>query len=234
MDLTGWGVHGTVLGVLAVLAGVFTLMDHFGRSSGGWISLRGVLSVLVWIGLAVFAAVSTILVALLREVWGLVPCYLLALPFSAALWFVPNVLDNRRARRRYAVQRDELFSRFELLSWCPHPLEPGRLRLTAEIRALRDVEVRFEGAVVDGAGATHYATPKPEPVRLTAGQTARLETVFPISSDHPVAQHILQFRMPTPVGTEGEICYDEVKADLDAGEWHWRRPLPPPKRTSTS
>src|SRR5689334_14872901 len=172
MALSGWRLHGIVIGVLAGIAVVLTLMERFSKPpTGGWISLRGILSFMVWIGFGVYAVASTITFAL-REYLGIIPGYLIAVPLAVALWFVPGAYGRIKDRGRDAKAKVDLLSRFELISWSPRTPGPGRLLLRAEIRALRDLLIRFDGMGIDAARTPVAVDEKQKAVPVKAGETA--------------------------------------------------------------
>ena len=223
----GWGLHGIVLGVLVVIGIVATLIEVLSPSKGGWITLRGILSFMIWIALGLFAAASTLTFALFRHRWGVFPCYLAALPLAAAPVLVRWGLGHLSYLRSYKLEKAELVSRFDLVSWSPRSLEKGRLRVDAEIRALRNLDIHLNVLGMDANRMLVTRTPKePEAIRVTAGATARLSVDVEFPPDRPVVDYTLEFTTSVE-GQSGQTWYDEVKADETAGAWHIRRPLPP-------
>ena len=225
----GWGVHGVVMGVLVAIGLAVTVADYRSSSSGNFISLKGMLAFLAWIALGAFAVASTITFALLRHRWGAVPCYLLAVPLAAAPWLFHVAREHRSARRQDKEQAAELVARLELVSWYPRTLEPGRLRLHAEVRALRDLRVGFDGWAYDRAASAYASVEKkPEPLPLKAGQTARLELDFKFPPEHPPDTHVLQL-LTWVDDRPGVVSYEPIDRDVSDGAWSLRRPLPPPQ-----
>jgi len=226
-----WATHGIVMGVLAAIGVVFTVVDRLGASGGGF--LRGMVSVLVWIGLAIAAAVFTLTFALLSPYVGMVPSYLAALPILAAGWFVPRRLKERKWNRLCERQQVELSSRFELLSWSPETPGPGRLILRAEIRPLKDLMVRFHGEGRDGAGGFALLFEELKPVAAKAGETARFQLEIKVTPDRPMVDYELEFWTWTGNiaggASQGVISYEKIDADLQDGPSRLRRPLPPPR-----
>jgi hypothetical protein len=233
METAHWGVHGIVLAILAAVGLGVTVIDRLTPSRGGWISLRGVASLFVWIVLGSYAVASTLTFAL-RPFWGPVASYLAALPLLALAWGVFRGLERRKTRRLYERQRAEIGSRLELLSWFPDSPGPGRLRLRADIRARKDLLVRFNGMGLDAARNPVLLDDRAEPVRVKADETARLELEITITPDRPMVDHVLEFWTWTGDDEEGGpsqgvLSYERIDAELLDGPCLLRRPLPPPK-----
>lgn len=227
-----WALHGIVLAVLAAIGLAIALIDRLSPSRGGWISLRGVVSFLAWIVLGVYAVASTVTFAF-SPYWGIPASYLAALPLLAVAWGVFRALERRKHHRLYARMKADLISRLELRSWSAETPGPGRLRLRAEIRALRDLLVRFNGWGVDAAGNPALRFDPLKPVRAKAGETARLELEIAVPPDRPMVDHVLEFWTWNGGDEEGGpsqgvISYRKTDQDLQDGACHLIRPLPPP------
>jgi hypothetical protein len=235
METAPWGIHGVVLAILAGIGLAVTVIDRLTPSRGGWISLRGVASLFVWIVLGSYAVASTLTFAL-SPFWGPVAGYLAALPLLAAAWGAFRGLERCKTRRLYERQKAEIGSRLELLSWSPETPGPGRLRLRAEIRARKDLLVRFHGMGLDAARNPVLLDDRQEPVRVKADETARLELEISFTPDRPMADHVLEFWTWTGVDEEGGpsqgvLSYERVDAELQDGPCLLRRPLPPARPT---
>jgi len=227
-----WALHGIVMGVLVGLAGAFTLVDRMSPSRGGWISLRGIASFFVWIFVACYAAASSV-TFVFSPLWGPVASYLAALPLVGVGWAIYRAMDRLKERRLFARALPDLLGRFELLSWSPETPGPGRLRLQAEIRALRELRVRFHGSGLDAAGQPAQVFERPKAVSLKAGETARLVLEIPVTPDRPMVDYVLEFWTwtdgdPEDGPTQGVLSYERIGADLQDGVCLLRRPLPSP------
>jgi hypothetical protein len=232
MNSADWALHGIVLAVMAGIGLVFTLIDRLSPSRGGWISLRGVASFFVWIVLVCYAVASTLTFAL-SPYWGPVPSYLAALALLPVAWGIFRGLERRKEHRLYARMKADLISRLELLSWSAETPGPGRLRLRAEIRALRDLLVRFDGRGLDASQDSVQLYERQAPVQVKSGDTARLELEISFAPDRPLVDHVLEFWTWNGSDEEdgpsqGVISYQKIDADLQDGACHLLRPLPPP------
>ncbi len=226
-----WALHGIVLGVIAAIGAVITLIALVAPSRSSIISLGPMIAFFLWIVLLLYAAVSTVTFGLFGRSWGALASYLAAVPLSALplgyYWRGREWLENAR---RYREQKAELVTRFELLSWSRQDLEKGRLRLDSEIRALIDLHVEFGGYGTGMQAHVGTSGPKnPEKIRVTAGQTARLSAVLGYPPELPApAGQVLQFITTVAGRPEGFTLYDpKVDRDVSAGEMCVRRPLPP-------
>lgn len=231
MSSADWALHGIVLSVLAGIGGVFTVIDRLSPSRGGWISLRGVASFFVWIVLGCYAVASTVTFAL-SPYWGVAASYLAALALLPAAWGIFRGLERRKERRLYARMKADLISRLELRSWSAETPGPGRLRLTAEIRALRDLLVRFNGWGLDASRNPVMVHEKLEPVRVKADETARVELEIPVTPDRPMVDYVLEFWTWNGDDEEGGpsqgvISYHQIDGELQDGASHLLLPLPP-------
>ncbi|RPH36216.1 MAG: hypothetical protein EHM91_16290 [Planctomycetota bacterium] len=224
-----WALHGIVLGVLAAIGAVVTLIAYVAPSRGGILELGPVVAFFLWIGLGIYAVASTITFAAFRKDWGVFPCYIAALPLPAVPLLVLRGRDWFSLRRSDRKQQAELVSRFELVSWSHRITEPGRLRLDSEIRALKDLEVQFEGHGMCAAGYAVTSVPKDlKKVRVAAGGTTRLSVVLEFTPDvPPPVRPVLQFITWAEDPHDGITVYEKVDRDLGGGEWCVRRPLPP-------
>lgn len=237
MEAADWGVHGIVLGVVVGLGILITAVDLLTPSRGSWISLHGILSFLVWIFIVAFAVISTVTFGLLSPLIGVVPSYLVAFPVAGGLWWVRQTLERRKDRSRDARMKEALLARLELVSWSPETPGPGRLRLRAEIRARRDLLVRFHGSAIDAAGSYALLHEKLPPVAVKAGDTARLELEIAFTPDRPMVDYVLDFWTWTGGDAEGGpsqgvITFQKIDADLIDGICHLLRPLPSARVTS--
>jgi|SRR5262245_24140846 len=235
MDMSLWATHGIVIGVLVGLGVLITAIDLRTSSRGGWISLHGILSFFVWIFIVAFAVISTLTYGLLSPVIGVVPSYLAALPVAGGLWWIRLAFERRKERLRDARYREDLVSRLELLSWSTETPGPGRLRLQAEIRALRDLRVRFHGTAIDAAGTPACLFEKLKPVPVKAGETARLELEIAFTPVRPMVDYVLEFWTWTGGESEGGasqgvLSYEKVDEDVQDGVCLLRRPLPPARK----
>jgi len=224
-----WALHGIVLGVLAAIGAVLTLIAYVAPSRGGILELGPVVAFFLWIGLGLYAAASTLTFAAFRKSWGAFPCYLAALPLVAVPLLVKRGRESFSLRRSDRKQQAELLTRFELVSWSQRIPSPGRLRLDSEIRALKDLEVQFEGRGICAAGSAVTSVPKDlEKVRVTAGATARLSVVLEFAPDAPPpVRPVLQFLTWAEDPQYGITLYEKIDRDRGGGEWCVRRPLPP-------
>jgi hypothetical protein len=229
--LSGWLPHFIVLGALAVIGLVVTLLDYFGPSKGGWISLRGMVSFLVWIGLGLFAIASS-LTYVFREWWGVVPSYLIALPLAAAPVVLKFGLERLAFSRQDAREKEELLSRFELVSWSSEKGGSNGLRVLAEIRASRDLEasLEVEGLDVHRIPVARSAA-NPKPVRVKAGElllfSNDLERLPECTPERPVVDFLLEFITSVEGGARGKTWYLKTDRVSTGGDWHILRPLPP-------
>jgi hypothetical protein len=226
-----WALHGIVLGVVAAIGAIVTLIAFVAPSRSSIISLGPMIAFFLWIGLGVYAAVSSVTFGLFGRSWGALPSYLAAVPLAALplawTWRGREWLENSR---RYREQKAELVKRFELLSWSRQNLEKGRLRLDSEIRALIDLDVEFEGYGTAPEGYSVTSVPeKPARIRVPAGQTARFSAILQYALDLPCpVGQVLQFITTAGDQPEGITLYDpKVDRDVSAGEMCVRRPLPP-------
>jgi hypothetical protein len=226
-----WALHGIVLGVLAAIGAILTLIAFVVPSRSSIISFGPMMAFFLWIGLLLYAVIATVTFGLAGRSWGALPSYLAAVPLTALplAWFWRG-REWASEARRYREQKAELVKRFELLSWSRQDLEKGRFRLDSEIRALTDLDVEFEGYGTAPEGYSVTSVPqKPDKVRVTAGRTARLSAVLEYAPDvpRPVGQ-VLQFVTAVANQPEGFTLYDpKIDRDVSAGEMCVRRPLPP-------
>src|SRR6185503_17847542 len=108
----GWNIHLIVLGVLAAAGVILTVFDYAGTSpSGGPISLRGLLSLLYWMGFAAFAVASTATFALLRARIGAPLSYAAAVPVAVAFaWIIGfgwrTIEHSLRGKANESLARD--------------------------------------------------------------------------------------------------------------------------------
>src|SRR4030095_12075013 len=186
MNAPNWVIHGIVMGVLVGIGCVVSAYDLLSKKKSMWISLSGMMAFFAWIFIAAFAVASTLTFGLLSPSVGVVPSYLAALPVLAGIWGVRHALEGRKERRRDARALVHLSSRFELVSWSPHVPGPGRLRLRAEIRARRDLVVRFHGEGIDAAREPALLFEREKAVPVKAGETARLELEIEVRPDRPM------------------------------------------------
>jgi hypothetical protein len=224
-----WALHGIVLGVLAAIGAVITLIAFFAPSRGGIISLGPLVAFFLWIGLGLYGIASTLTFGLFGHSWGAFNSYLAALPLAAVPVLIKVGRDKISWNRRYAKQVAELVSRFELLSWSHEKPEGGRVRLRAEIRALRDLDISLDGIGWDASGIVTRGPEKPEAFRVTAGGTTRLSVDLEFPPDRPPVRYTLDFATSIEGQPSGQTWYsDEHDRDTDIGDWHVSRPLPPP------
>ena len=183
----------------------------------------------LWIGLGIYAVASTLTFGLFSRSWGALPSYLVAVPLPALPLLLKRGLESFSLRRSDRKQQAELVSRFELVSWSQRIPSPGRHLLDAEIRALKDLEIQFEGRGICADGYAVTSDPKDlNKVRVAAGGTARLSVAleFPPEGPPPV-RPVLQFLTWAGDPHYGITMYEKIHRDFGGGEWCVRRPLPP-------
>lgn len=229
----GWLIHLGVLAGLAVIGVAATILDR-GSSPGGWISLRGVVAMMVWIALGIYAIAATLTFAFLRGRLGLVPSYLVALPLAAlfigGIWWLRNESDRRWIRSQDEAVLRDLGTRFELLGWSSTIPAPGRLEIRAEIRARRAIEVRFDA--VDGPerrAALEADPPSSARRSLAAGESGSFSCTLDRAADSPPAEIELVFRTwAGEAGGAGTVTYlPDFPYDAVAGDGQLWRPRPP-------
>jgi hypothetical protein len=189
------------------------------------------LAFLVWIFFVAFAVASTLTYGLLHPYIGVVPSYLAALPLMGGAWGIRQAIKNRAQRLRDARYKVDLLSRMELVSWSPEIPGPGSLKLRAEIRALRDLLVRFNGWGIDSTGGCAEEFEHLKAVPVKSGETARFEIEIKVQPDRSMVDYVLEFWTwtgGTPhAGTgQGVFSYEKVEAEIQDGSI-LRRPLPP-------
>jgi hypothetical protein len=241
-SVSGWALHAGVIGALALAGIVVEILDRSSSSSGGWISLRGTASFLVWGLVGLYAVASTLTFAFLRARWGVPLAYLAAVPLAAvlgaALWSFVSSTERAASRSQQAAQFRDLSSRFDLVSWSAIAQDGDHTRVTAEIRALRNIEARFDalGIIDNGVVAqaeTNHATAPVQ--RIKAGGSARFERILKHAPNTPPREFSLLFTTWIEgaggvYGTDGLVTHDSsATQDAIAGDFLLNRPLPAQK-----
>lgn len=241
-SVSGWALHTGVIGALALAGIVVEILDRSTSTPGQWISLRGTASFLVWGLVGLYAVASTLTFGFLRVRWGVPLAYLAALPaagvLGAALWSFVSSAERAASRSHQEAQFRDLSSRFALVSWSAIAQDADHIRVTAEIRALRNIEARFDAlgiidnSVIAEAETNHATAPV---LRVKAGDAARFERILKHAPERPPREFSLLFTTSIEgnggvYGTDGLVTHDSSTAqDAIAGESLLNRPLPAQK-----